>query len=166
METSSNRQQLLRNPGFKGFTEDDVNIAKSTVRLHYIEAEEDKTRIEIKGVQREKEETKCIKEILKQLNDEDENTKFEQEVEEVMRLGPYIEGVRPIKLRLKTQTATEEILVRTYKLRNIAEYKDVLIKKSMNEEERQQLKKLKEEAKQKKDERTTEEKTKFFLESK
>ena len=26
---------------------------------------------------REKEETKCIKEILKQLNDEDENTKFE-----------------------------------------------------------------------------------------
>ena len=52
---------------------------------------------------RKKEETKCIKEILKQLNDEDENTKFEEEVEQVMRLGPYIEvGVRPIKLRLKT----------------------------------------------------------------
>ena len=46
-----------------------------------------------------------------------------------MRLGPYIEGgVTPIKLRLKTQTATEEILVRTYKLRDIAEYKDVFIK--------------------------------------
>ena len=31
-----------------------------------------------------------------------------------MRLGPYIEGgVRPIKLRLKTQTATEEVLART-----------------------------------------------------
>ena len=59
-----------------------------------------------------KKETKCIKEILKQLNDEEENTKFEEEVEEVMRLGPYIEGgVRPIKLRPKTQTATEEILV-------------------------------------------------------
>ena len=55
-----------------------------------------------------------------------------------MRLGSYIEGdVRPIKLRLKTQTATEEILVRTYKLKNIAEYKDMFIKKSMNEEERQ-----------------------------
>ena len=48
---------------------------------------------------KEKEETKCIKEILKQLKDEDENTKLEEEVEEVMRLGPYIEGsVRPIKL--------------------------------------------------------------------
>ena len=48
----------------------------------------------------EKEKTKWIKEILKQLNDEDENTKFEEEVEEVMRLDLYIErGVRPIKLR-------------------------------------------------------------------
>ena len=56
-------------------------------------------------IKREK-ETKCIKKILKQFNDEDENTKFEEKVEEVMRLGPYIEGVRPIKLRLKTQTAT------------------------------------------------------------
>ena len=80
-----------------------------------------------------------------------------------MRLGPYIEGdIRPIKLRLKTQTSTEKILVRTYKLRDIAEYKDVFIKKNMNEEERQQFKELKEEAKQKNDERTTEEKTKFF----
>ena len=59
-------------------------------------------------------------EILKQLNDEDEETKFEEEVEQVMRLGPYIEGgVRPIKLRIKTQTATEDILVRTYKIWDI-----------------------------------------------
>ena len=43
----------LRSPGFKGFTEDNVNVAKSMVRLHNIEAEEDKTRIEIKGVQLE-----------------------------------------------------------------------------------------------------------------
>ena len=35
-------------------------------------------------IKREKEETKSIKEILKQLNDEDENTKFEEEVEGVM----------------------------------------------------------------------------------
>ena len=59
-------------------------------------------------------------EILKQLNDEDEETKFEEEVEQVMSLGPYIEGgVRPIKLRIKTQTATEDILVRTYKIWDI-----------------------------------------------
>ena len=37
--------------------------------------------------------------MLKQPNDKDEDTKFEDEVEEVMRLGLYIEGdVRPIKL--------------------------------------------------------------------
>ena len=42
-----------------------------------------------------------------------------------------------MKLRLKTQTATEETLVRTYQLRDIEEYKNVFIKKTMNEEERQ-----------------------------
>ena len=71
-------------------------------------------------IKTEKQEAKTIKDILKQLNDEDEDTKFE---EEVMPLGPYIEGgVRPIKLRLKTQTATEDILTRTYQLRDIEKY--------------------------------------------
>ena len=66
------------------------------------------------------------------VNDEDEETKFEEDIEEVMKLDPYIErGRRPVKLRLKTQTATEEILARTYKLRDIKEYKDVVIKKRM-----------------------------------
>ena len=81
-------------------------------------------------IMKEKEETKSIKEILKQLSDEDEDTKFEEEVEEIMRLGPYIEGVRPIKLRLKSQTATKKILTKTYKFRDIEEYKDVFIKKN------------------------------------
>ena len=48
----------LQSPKFKGFTEDDVNIAKSMVRLHHIEAEEDKTRIEMKVVQLEVSECK------------------------------------------------------------------------------------------------------------
>ena len=70
-------------------------------------------------IKREKEETKSINEIRKQLNDDDEDIKFEEEIEEVMRLGPYIGGARPIKLRL---------LARTYKLtRDIEEYKDVFI---------------------------------------
>ena len=43
----------LRSPVFKGFTQNDVNIAKSMVRLHNIEAEEDIIRIEMKGVQLE-----------------------------------------------------------------------------------------------------------------
>ena len=56
-----------------------------------------------------------------------------------MRLAPCIEGVRPVKLRLKTQTAAEEILERAYKLRDIREYKDVFIKKTMYEGEKQKF---------------------------
>ena len=41
-------------------------------------------------IEREKEETNSIKEILNQLNYEDEDTKFEEEVDEVMRLAPYM----------------------------------------------------------------------------
>ena len=33
-----------------------------------------------------------------------------------MRLSPYIEGVRPLKLTLKIQTVTQEDLDRTYQL--------------------------------------------------
>ena len=61
---------------------------------------------------------KKLKEILKQVNDENEDTKFEEEVEEAMRLGPYTEdGVRPVNIRLNTQIATKEILARTYQLK-------------------------------------------------
>ena len=41
---------LLRTPRFKGFTQETVNITKFLLRLHKIEAEEDRTRIEMKGV--------------------------------------------------------------------------------------------------------------------
>ena len=65
----------------------------------------------------------------------DDETKFKEEAKEVMRLGSYIkEGGRLVKLRLRTQSATE-ILARTYRLRNIEECKDVFMKKIMNEEE-------------------------------
>ena len=53
-------------------------------------------------IKKDKEKTKSINEIIKQLNneDEDEDTKYE---EEVMRLDPYTEGgLRPVKQRLKT----------------------------------------------------------------
>ena len=57
-------KQPLWSPGFKGFTEDDVNITKSMVRLHYIETEKHKTRIEMKGVQLEVSECKYSVEKL------------------------------------------------------------------------------------------------------
>ena len=52
-------------------------------------------------IKSDEEETKSIKEILKQLNIEDDETKFE---EEVVRLGPYTEGVSQVKLKLQIET--------------------------------------------------------------
>ena len=60
---------LLLSPEFKEFTEDDLNIAKSMMRLHHIEAEEDKTRIEMKGVQLEVSECKySIEKLFARMN--------------------------------------------------------------------------------------------------
>ena len=82
------------------------------------------------------------------LNDEEE-TKFEEEIEEIQRMGCHEEGkTRPLKLRLKSQAVTEEILARAFTLKRAEEYNEVYIKKSMNEEERQNLRKLQQEVKQ------------------
>ena len=52
-----------------------------------------------------------------------------------MRLGSYVEGVAtPIKIRLKAQSVTEEILARTFWIKDCEDYKQVFIKKNMNEE--------------------------------
>ena len=99
---------------------------------------------------RDKKEANNIKEILKTLNDEEEQ-KFEEEIEEIQRMERYEEGkTRPQKLRLESQAVTEEILARAFTLKRAEEYNEVYIKKSMNEEERQKLKKkLQQEVKQK-----------------
>ena len=89
---------------------------------------------------RDKGEVNNVKEILKKLNDEEE-TKFE-EIEEIQRMRRYEEEkTRLLKLRLKSQAVTEEILARAFTLKRAKEYNEVYIKKSMNEEERQKLKK-------------------------
>ena len=68
----------------------------------------------------------------KKLNDEDEETKFEEEIVEVMRLSLYIAGyVRTIMIGLKTQFKTEEILAKTFRLKDCEDYKQVFIKKSV-----------------------------------
>ena len=43
-------ERLLQLPGFKDFTQEVVDIAKTMVRLQRIEAEEDRTKIEMRGV--------------------------------------------------------------------------------------------------------------------
>ena len=42
-----------------------------------------------------------------------------------MRLDSYMEDIRPTKIRLKTQTATE-ILIRKFRLKECEDYKQVL----------------------------------------
>ena len=51
-----------------------------------------------------------------------------------MMLASYVGGVRPIKIRLKTHTATKEILARTFRLKDWEDYNQISIKKNMNEE--------------------------------
>ena len=90
---------------------------------------------------------------------------MEDEVEEINRMGPYQEGkTRPIKILLKSQAATEEILYRTTKLRETEGCKDIYIyiKKNRNEEERKKYNELAAAVREKNNERSEEEKKAFF----
>ncbi len=99
---------------------------------------------------------------MKSLDDEEvENLK--EEVEGMVRLGLYQEGkTRPLKVRLKLQKATEEVLKRAPKLREKEDCKEIYIKKNINEEERKKLKEMYVEVDEINHERSEEEKTKFF----
>lgn len=89
----------------------------------------------------EREEINTVKKILRKENDE-ETVKLE-EVEEVIRIGRYDEErIRPMRVALRSQTETVDILERTLRLRGDYEFKDVCTKKSLNEEGRIKLKEL------------------------
>ncbi|MPC21839.1 hypothetical protein E2C01_014840 [Portunus trituberculatus] len=76
---------------------------------------------------------------------------FNQEVKEVIRLGRYSgEGRRPMKVRMRSQVAVEEIMARKGKLANDVDHKEILIKRDMNLEKREKEEVLKSEAKEKK----------------
>ena len=111
---------------------------------------------------REKMEMKMVRDLLKNLNDEDRQN-LEEEVEEVHRMGPYREGgKRPIKVLLKSQQVAEEVLYRTTKLREVEGCRNIYIKKNRNEEERKRHSELVEQARALNDERSEEEKNAFF----
>ena len=91
---------------------------------------------------------------------------LEEEIEEVVRLGKYREeGVRPIKIRMRSQAAAERILSRTGRLASRSEYERVWIKRDMNSEERKMEGDLREEAKEKKPEQDRERREGVLLES-
>ncbi len=52
------------------------------------------------------------------------DTKLEDEIEEVYRIGKYNQGKsRPLKIKLKSQTTTEETLANAWKLAKSNEFK-------------------------------------------
>ena len=107
----------LRSPGFKGFTEDDVNIVQSMVRLHYIEAEEDETRIEMKGVQLELSEYKySVEKLFARMNAAEltfneghmERKDLKKEIDNLKQLNDErVKGIE--KLKCKNMGVREEM---------------------------------------------------------
>ncbi|MPC91519.1 hypothetical protein E2C01_086562 [Portunus trituberculatus] len=89
------------------------------------------------------------KTVIKQV--QDSTQEFDQEVEEVIRLGRYSEwGRRPMKVKMRSQVAVEENIARKGKLANDVDHKEIWIKRDMNLEEREKEKVLRSEAKKKK----------------
>ena len=112
---------------------------------------------------REREEVKKAKDIIASLNNEEENEKYEDEVDEVRRLGRYVQGgARPIKIRFKSQVAAEELVCRAGRFSKSEAYKNVWLKRDLDEEERNKMKELNQCAKVKNEERSEEEKKEFF----
>ena len=94
---------------------------------------------------------------------QDSTQGLEQEVEEVHRIGRYSEGgMRPLKVRMRSQVAVEEIMARTGKLAENTEYKDIWIKRDMNLEEREKERALRKETKEKNEKRTEFERKNFY----
>ena len=110
--------------------------------------------------EREKKEKKCVVDLFDVLK---ENSELSEEIEEFRRLGKYQEGGhRPIKIRLRSQIAAEEVLSRAKLLARTDKYKKVWIKRDMNKEEREAERELKQVASEKNEERTEMEKKRFY----
>ncbi|MPC55819.1 hypothetical protein E2C01_049764 [Portunus trituberculatus] len=111
---------------------------------------------------RECEERELTKTILKQV--QDSTQELEQEVEEVIRLGRLSEGdKRPMKVRMRSQVAVEEIMIRKGKLADDTESKDKWIKRDINLKGREKEKVSRNEATEKNRKKRTEiEKKNFY----
>ena len=80
---------------------------------------------------REREERELAKTVIKQV--QDSTQELDQEVEEVIRLGSCSEvGRRPMKVKMRSQVAVEEIMARKGKLAGDTKHKDIWIKRDMN----------------------------------
>ncbi len=67
-----------------------------------------------------------------------------------------------MKIKLKSQTAAEETLANVWKLAKSDKFKQVWIRREMNEEERKKVNELRSEAKERNEQRTQEERELSF----
>ena len=120
-----------------------------------------KEEIEPVRVKREKEQKMIAENIVRNVLDEGED--WVNEIEEVHRLGKYTEGgARPLKLKFRVQTTASEVISHTWRLTKVEQYKNVRIKRDVNEEERSKINELIKEAKKKNENRSEEEIKRFY----
>lgn len=113
---------------------------------------------------REQHERKVAEEVVQTIDEEQEGgSKISEEIEEVFRLGKYeVNKSRPLKIRLRSQVAAEELVAKSWKLATKEGYKAVWIRRDLNEEERGKIKELWNEAKEKNMNRSETEKKSFY----
>ena len=100
--------------------------------------------------------------MLKAL-DKSDREEWNKEVEDCWRLGKYSKGEsRPLKIRLKSTKAAEEILSNSWKLSEDERYSKVIIRKDLNVEERNTMREVNREVKEKNENRTEAEKANFY----
>ena len=110
---------------------------------------------------REKEERELASNIVKLVQTEEKS--LEGEIEEVHRVGKYEDGgQRPLKVRFRSQVSAEEVLSGAWRLAKCQEYKEVWVKRDMNNEEREKIRNLVKEAKEKNSLRSESEKEKYY----
>ena len=151
----------------QSFKDDVVNVLKSNGPVVRDMAEQKKCVV-LFGIKEEKNSDKVLREryelnkiknILSRLGDD----WMQGEIDKIVRLGRFEEGRdRPVKLRLYSQAAAEEILRNSWKLKEQEPYKKVYIRRNMTEEERDKMNEMLSIAKQRNDDRTDEERLQFF----
>ena len=97
---------------------------------------------------REREERELVKRVIQHVQDDTQN--LEQEIEETHRIEKFKEeNARPLKVRMRSQVAVEEITARASRLAQTEEYKEIWVKRDMNMEERHKERKIRQETKKK-----------------
>ena len=113
---------------------------------------------------REKQERKTVEKVVETVcEDQDGGNKLSEEIEEIFRLGKYEENKhRPLKIRMRSQVAAEELIAKSWKLASKEDYRRVWIRRDLNEDERVKVNELWNEAKEKNMNRTETEKKSFY----